>query len=403
VTKELVESMLEDLCKVAIDRNREGGTGDFERIFRQPTVEVPRYVGNILSVEGKAFKKPKPPPKQYLREIKVPKKKPSPEDGDKAVDSDGKSVSPSGSEEIIYKLYNWDVERINRLAQPRVRHRETPPEKSADTQPIQSLRNLREISPRKKTSQSSIKARSPTKTTALSANSVNLSGGEYYLTQKQARKRFEAKIVESTDYREQISQKSRDCKHKGLEKLYSAPTLEHKQSAKHVYKTEVNTTDVTVNNQHEETKAKFKWEAFVPKSPKPIIPPKSTARVTESATAKWDMLLRTETRERSLELRPSYITGLPPARLRLQRERTAAPAKSKKVPFTPSVYRVTGDHFRNRSVTTIPQESYHSFVMPPGAILSGKLLQKQSRVGVPSAITTARFKSSDVKRMQIPL
>ena len=71
VTKELVESMLEDLCKVAIDRNREGGTGDFERIFRQPTVEVPRYVGNILSVEGKAFKKPKPPPKQYVREIKV--------------------------------------------------------------------------------------------------------------------------------------------------------------------------------------------------------------------------------------------------------------------------------------------------------------------------------------------
>ena len=165
---------------------------------------------------------------------KVPKKKPPPEEGDKAVDSDGNSVSPSGSEEIIYKLYNWDVERINRLAQPRVRHRETPPEKPADTnqQPIQSLRNLREISPRKKTSQSSIKARSPTKTMAMAAHSVNLSGGEYYLTQKQARKRFEAKIVESTDYREQINQKSKDYKHNGLEQLYSAPTLEQKRSGK---------------------------------------------------------------------------------------------------------------------------------------------------------------------------
>ena len=161
---------------------------------------------------------------------KAPKKKLPPEDGDKAVDSDGNSISPSGSEEIIYKLYNWDVERINRLAQPRVRHRETPPEKLPDTQPIQSLRNLREISPRKKTSQSSIKARSPTKTTALAANSVNLTGGEYYLTQKQARKRFEAKIVESTDYREQINQKSKE--HRGLEKLYSAPTLEQHRATK---------------------------------------------------------------------------------------------------------------------------------------------------------------------------
>ena len=111
-----------------------------------------------------------------------------------------------------------------------------------------------------------------------------------------------------------------------------------------VHKSEVNTTHVTVSDQYEEPKAKFKWESFVPKSPKPIIPPKSTARVgrnfelflilfkvTESTMAKWDMLLRTETRERSLELRPSYITGLPPARLRLQRERTAAPSKPKKV------------------------------------------------------------------------
>ena len=73
VTKELVESMLEDLCKIAIDRARvDSDTGNFERIFRQPTVEVPRYVGNALKVEGKGIKKPRPPPKQYVREIKVP-------------------------------------------------------------------------------------------------------------------------------------------------------------------------------------------------------------------------------------------------------------------------------------------------------------------------------------------
>ena len=44
------------------------------------------------------------------------------------------------------------------------------------------------------------------------------------------------------------------------------------------------------------------------------------------------MLLRNEAREKSLEMRPNYITGLPPARLRLQRERNAAAlAKTKKV------------------------------------------------------------------------
>ena len=46
-----------------------------------------------------------------------------------------------------------------------------------------------------------------------------------------------------------------------------------------IHKSEVNTTHVTVSDQYEEPKAKFKWESFVPKSPKPIIPPKSTARV----------------------------------------------------------------------------------------------------------------------------
>lgn len=420
VTKELVESMLEDLCKVAIDRCREGETGDFERIFRQPTVEVPRYVGNKLTVEGKGYKKPKPPPKQYVREIKVPKKKLL-EEGD--AECNGKDgVSPSGSEEIIYKLYNWDVDRINRLAQPRIRNRESadqlvnPPNRDSSETTIKSNpKHLREISPRKKTSHSNMKSRSPTK----QANRVSLSGDEYYLTQKQTKKTFEAKLAESADFgRGQIYPKSREYKHKGLEQLvYSSTTIEQphvildKPLKMRSEKTMRLTSDIsmTLANvdvvQKRNDAAVYRWENLVPNSPKPIIPPKSTAKVNENNIAKWDVLLRNEAREKSLEMRPNYITGLPPARLRLQRERTAqSPAKQKKIPLTPSIYRVNGEHFRNRSLSTLHHDPYHSFVMPPGAILSGKVLQKQTRVGIPSSTmsSAARF-NKEPKKMQIPL
>ena len=131
------------------------------------------------------------------------------------------------------KLYNWDVDRINRLAQPRIRNRESadqlanPPNKvspSSETTIKSNPKNLREISPRKKTSNSHIKSRSPTK----QANLVSLSGDEYYLTQKQTKKSFEAKLAESTDFgRGQIYPKSREYKHKGLEQLvYSSTTIE---------------------------------------------------------------------------------------------------------------------------------------------------------------------------------
>ena len=69
-----------------------------------------------------------------------------------------------------------------------------------------------------------MKSRSPTK----QANRVSLSGDEYYLTQKQTKKTFEAKLAESADFgRGQIYPKSREYKHKGLEQLvYSSTTIE---------------------------------------------------------------------------------------------------------------------------------------------------------------------------------
>ena len=64
VTDELVQEMFEDMCKVVLDRKgnhkKESkpstpDTGNFTQIFRQPTVECPRYVGNFLNVEGKGL------------------------------------------------------------------------------------------------------------------------------------------------------------------------------------------------------------------------------------------------------------------------------------------------------------------------------------------------------------
>ena len=163
---------------------------------------------------------------------KVPKKKymeTEGGDGEQAGANSKDSVSPSSSEEIVYKLYNWDVERINRLAQPRVRHRELADQLASSSssekqqQQQQHAKQLREISPRKKTSQTGqIKSRSPTKT----ANRVSLSGEEYYLMQKQTRRTLEAKLAESTEFsRGQIYPKSREYKHKGLEQLvYNSAT-----------------------------------------------------------------------------------------------------------------------------------------------------------------------------------
>ncbi|CAF1538502.1 unnamed protein product [Rotaria magnacalcarata] len=62
VTTEMCDSVLEDTCKVMIDRkyNRTVDTGRFELIHRGTPVPVPIYVGIDLRVEGKTFKTGRP-------------------------------------------------------------------------------------------------------------------------------------------------------------------------------------------------------------------------------------------------------------------------------------------------------------------------------------------------------
>ncbi|CAF4699954.1 unnamed protein product, partial [Rotaria socialis] len=58
VTTDMCDSVLEDTCKVMIDRkyNRTADTGRFELIHKGTPVPVPIYVGIDLRVEGKTFK-----------------------------------------------------------------------------------------------------------------------------------------------------------------------------------------------------------------------------------------------------------------------------------------------------------------------------------------------------------
>jgi len=61
VSDELVREFIDDLCSVVIDRKRGPlaarrlvDTGNFEHIYRQHPIQTPRYIGNALSIEGKA-------------------------------------------------------------------------------------------------------------------------------------------------------------------------------------------------------------------------------------------------------------------------------------------------------------------------------------------------------------
>jgi len=144
VTKDLVEQMLEDICKIVIDRQgqRDGEAGNFVKIFRQPYVSIyhetyelrsdgqsrtvdniifkvdsPKYQGNSLSIEGKGYKRPRAPMKRYVQTIKVNKK----DENENDSDADG---GGGDDDTEITKSYTWDVDRINRLAQPRARYRE---------------------------------------------------------------------------------------------------------------------------------------------------------------------------------------------------------------------------------------------------------------------------------------
>jgi hypothetical protein len=59
VTTKLCDSVLEDVCKVVIDRkyNRNCDTGRFEMVYRAPIVAQPTFVGLDLRVDGHAYKK----------------------------------------------------------------------------------------------------------------------------------------------------------------------------------------------------------------------------------------------------------------------------------------------------------------------------------------------------------
>jgi len=116
VSNELVQSLIEDLCKVVLDRKRSPqgrrgskpttpDTGDFELVYRQSPVECPRYVGNSLNVEGRGLIKPKVRQRTFIKTI-VPKSPTA------AIDSE----TPP---EALTRVYSWDIDRINRLAQPR--------------------------------------------------------------------------------------------------------------------------------------------------------------------------------------------------------------------------------------------------------------------------------------------
>jgi tubulin monoglycylase TTLL3/8 len=106
VSNELVNSLIEDLCKVVLDRKsgkkanpETSDTGDFEQIYRQTCADCPRYVGNSLNVEGKGLLKPKVKQRTYIRTLPRP--------------------SEDDDDETQTRVYSWDIDRINRLAQPR--------------------------------------------------------------------------------------------------------------------------------------------------------------------------------------------------------------------------------------------------------------------------------------------
>lgn len=131
VTNELVQEMTDDLFKIILDRRQSyrshkpstPDTGNFELIFRQGPVECPRYIGNALNIEGKGLIKPRPRQRTFIKQVPV---KPSSAEGD-----------GENTEEVTEtRVYSWDVDRINRLAQPRnIQEREKEARKATDTSP----------------------------------------------------------------------------------------------------------------------------------------------------------------------------------------------------------------------------------------------------------------------------
>ncbi|CAG5096874.1 Oidioi.mRNA.OKI2018_I69.XSR.g14823.t1.cds [Oikopleura dioica] len=100
VSDELVGEMLEDMCKVVVDRRARGGrnadTGNFVQVYRQGNADPPPFTGTALSVEGK--------------QIPIVKK-----DKDANENEEGEEQDQAFEQ----RVYSWDHDRIERLAQPR--------------------------------------------------------------------------------------------------------------------------------------------------------------------------------------------------------------------------------------------------------------------------------------------
>ena len=59
VTALLCDNVLEDICKVIIDRrnNKNADTGRFELIYKAIAVSIPNYIGIDLKIDGHSYKK----------------------------------------------------------------------------------------------------------------------------------------------------------------------------------------------------------------------------------------------------------------------------------------------------------------------------------------------------------
>lgn len=75
VTERLCSEVLEDCCKVIIDKreNRSASTGKWEIIYKQPLVTVPPYIGVQLAIEGKYLPKPTPIRRKLQSEADIEK------------------------------------------------------------------------------------------------------------------------------------------------------------------------------------------------------------------------------------------------------------------------------------------------------------------------------------------
>ena len=70
-------------------------------------------------MEGKGYRKPRAPPKRYVKTVNL-----NASGKANLADPSGEGDYEMDGDDITTKSYTWDVDRINRLAQPRQRVRE---------------------------------------------------------------------------------------------------------------------------------------------------------------------------------------------------------------------------------------------------------------------------------------